>query len=163
MTREALNGVDLKILEELKRNAKMTYRELSSKLGVAIGTIYNRIRKLEEAGIIRKFTVDIDYEKLGYDLTAIIMIQVEGPYIIEVERELAKFDEVMSVYDITGEFDIAVIAKFRGREELNKFIKKILTMPHIKRTVTSIALSVVKENFSMKTNLQAFKPKYTKN
>ncbi len=144
-----IDEIDLKIIEELRRNAKLTYKELSDKLGVAIGTIYNRIRKLEEIGVIKRFTIDIDYEKLGCDLTALIMIQVEGPYIIEVEKELAKFDQVMSVYDITGEFDIAVIAKFKGRKELNKFIKGILTMPHIKRTVTSIVLSIVKENFNM--------------
>ena len=142
-----LDDIDLKIIKELHENAKQTYRELSDKLGLAIGTIYNRIRKLEENGVIRNYTINIDYSKLGYDLTAIIMMQVEGPYIIKIEKQLAEFEEVMSVYDITGEFDIAVIAKFMDREHLNKFIKGILTMPHIKRTVTSIVLSIVKENF----------------
>jgi len=142
-----LDDIDLKIIKELHENAKQTYRELSDKLGLAIGTIYNRIRKLEENGVIRNYTINIDYSKLGYDLTAIIMMQVEGPYIIKIEKQLAEFEEVMSVYDITGEFDIAVIAKFMDREHLNKFIKDILTMPHIKRTVTSIVLSIVKENF----------------
>ncbi len=142
-----LDEIDIKIIKELQKNAKQTYRELSDKLGLAIGTIYNRIKKLEENGVIRNFTINLDYSKLGYDLTAIIMMQVEGPYIIEIEKRLANYEEVMSVYDITGEFDIAVIAKFVDREHLNKFIKGILTMPHIKRTVTSIALSVVKENF----------------
>lgn len=147
MANPKINELDLKIIEELRENSRQTYKELAEKFNIAIGTVYNRIKKLEEAGIIRGFTIDVDYSKLGYDLTAIIMIQVEGPYIVEVERKLASFNEVMSVYDITGEFDIAVIAKFKDREHLNKFIKGILTMPHIKRTVTSIALSVVKENF----------------
>jgi len=142
-----IDEIDLKIIEELRKNSRQTYKELAEKFNIAIGTVYNRIKRLEEAGVIKSFTVDIDYSKLGYDLTAIIMIQVEGPYIIEVEKKIASFNEVMSVYDITGEFDIAVIAKFKDREHLNKFIKGILTMPHIKRTVTSIALSVVKENF----------------
>lgn len=147
MTSIKLDEIDIKIIEELKRNSRQTYKGLAEKFNIAIGTVYNRIRKLEELGIIKSFTIDIDYSKLGYDLTAIIMIQVEGPYIIEVEKKIANFKEVMSVYDITGEFDIAVIAKFKDREHLNKFIKGILTMPHIRRTVTSIALSVMKENF----------------
>ncbi|MCD6154330.1 MAG: Lrp/AsnC family transcriptional regulator [archaeon GB-1867-097] len=145
--RVELNDVEKKILEELRRNSKQTYKELSRKLGLAIGTIHNKIKKLERKGVILNYTVNIDYSKAGYDLTGIIMIKVEGPFIIEVEKKLAEFEEIMSVYDITGEFDIAVIAKFKDREHLNRVIKKILSMPHIERTNTSIVLSIVKENF----------------
>jgi DNA-binding Lrp family transcriptional regulator len=67
---------------------------------------------------------------------------------VEVEEKLSKYEENMSVYDVTGDFDVVVIAKVKDREHLNKLVKGILTIPHVKRTVTSIALSVVKENFT---------------
>jgi len=142
-----IDNLDIRIIRELRRDSKNTYKSLSQTIGTSLGTIYNRIRKLEKMGIIKNYTINIDYSKLGYDLTALIMLEVDGPYIIEIEQKLSEYDEVMSVYDITGEFDVAVIAKIKDRDHLNKLIKTILTTPHIKRTVTSIALSIVKENF----------------
>jgi len=142
-----LDEIDIKILDELRRNSKITYKEIAKSMNISVGAVYNRIRRLENEGVIKGYTINLDYSKMGYDLTAIIMLQVEGPHIVEVEKILAKYNENMSVYDITGEYDIAVIAKLRDREHLNKLIKDILTIPHVKRTVTSIALSVVKENF----------------
>lgn len=142
-----IDDVDLEIIRRLKENSKLTYKEIAEAMGISIGAVYNRIKRLEEYGVIKGYTVNIDYSKLGYDLTAIIMLQVDGPHIIEVEKKLAKYEENMSVYDVTGDFDIVVIAKVKDREHLNKLIKEILTIPHVKRTVTSIALSVVKENF----------------
>lgn len=142
-----LDEIDIKILDELRRNSKITYKEIAKSMNISVGAVYNRIRRLESEGVIKGYTINLDYSKMGYDLTAIIMLQVEGPHIVEVEKILAKYNENMSVYDITGEYDIAVIAKLRDREHLNKLIKDILTIPHVKRTVTSIALSVVKENF----------------
>jgi DNA-binding Lrp family transcriptional regulator len=92
----------------------------------------------------------VDPVKLGYGLTALILIQAEGQYILEVEKELAKLDDVICIYDITGDFDIAVVARFRSRDALNKFIKGTLKMPHVIRTVTNVALNVVKEDFRVK-------------
>ncbi|MEM2743408.1 MAG: Lrp/AsnC family transcriptional regulator, partial [Candidatus Methanomethylicaceae archaeon] len=112
---------------------------------ISIGTIHNRIKRMRDLGIIKGFSVILDSEKMGYELTAIILIQVDGGYILDVERTLANSRPVIAVYDITGDFDIIVIAKFKSREELNTFIKDVLKIPHVKRTVTSIALNIVKE------------------
>lgn len=92
----------------------------------------------------------MDPIKVGYGLTALILIQAEGQYLLEVEKELAKLDDVICIYDITGDFDIAVVARFRSRDMLNKFIKDTLRMPHVIRTVTNVALNVVKEDFRVK-------------
>ena len=83
--------------------------------------------------------------KMGYMLTAIIMIQVEGDHMVEVENEIAKESNVLSVYDITGEYDAIVFAKFRDNAALNGFLKKLLTERYIKRTTTLVALNAVKE------------------
>ena len=82
---------------------------------------------------------------MGYAVTAIIMIQVEGEHMLEIENEIAKESNVLSVYDITGEYDAVVFAKFRDNASLNGFLKKLLSERFIKRTTTLVALNAVKE------------------
>jgi len=140
-----INGFDLKILRALQSDARKSYRDIANELNVAVGTVYNRIKKLMDKGVLKGYTVVLDPSRLGYDLTALILIQVDGAHLVEVENELAKFKDTVAVYDITGEFDVAVIAKFKTRDALNKFVKNILKIPYIKRTSTSVVLNVVKE------------------
>jgi DNA-binding Lrp family transcriptional regulator len=68
---------------------------------------------------------------------------------LDAEKEIAEIQNVMSVYDITGDFDIAVLARFKNREGLNAFVKQLLALPYIKRTVTNVVLNVVKEDFRL--------------
>ncbi|MHC1567010.1 MAG: Lrp/AsnC family transcriptional regulator [Candidatus Syntropharchaeia archaeon] len=140
-----IDELDIKIIRELKRDARTSYREIAERLGVAEGTVYNRIHKLKEIGAIRRFIPDIDYSKLGYDLSALIGVTVEGGYLSEVERKIAGEPNVSAVFDVTGDYDAVVIAKFRGREDLNNLVKKILSIPHVLRTHTMVVLNVVKE------------------
>ncbi len=145
-----LDDLDIKILRALEENARMSYREIAQKFGVATGTIYNRIKKLTDRGVIKGYAPLIDPEKVGLNITALILVQVDGKHLVEVEEEIAKFDEVSVVYDITGDFDVAVVARFRDRDELNSFIKRLLAMQHVKRTVTNFVLNVVKEDLRVR-------------
>jgi len=108
------------------------------------------VKNLEDNGILKGYTIMLDSAKLGYGLTALILIEAEGRYLPEVETELAKLDEVICIYDITGDYDIAVVARFKNRSTLNSFIKSALKMPHVSRTVTNVVLNVVKEDFRVK-------------
>jgi len=142
--------VDLKIISLLQEDSRMSFNKIASKLRISVGTVYNRVKSLESRGIIKGYTVMVVPAKLGQTLTAIIMIQAEGKHLVEVEDELARMDEVICVYDITGDFDIAVIARFRDRFELNSFVKRILKMTYVRRTVTNVILNIVKEDFRVK-------------
>lgn len=142
-----LDDVDVRILIELQKDSRRSYRDIARAIGVATGTVYNRIKSLTEAGVITGYASVIDASKVGYELTALILLQVAGKHLMDTEREIAKFGNVFCVYDITGEFDAAILAKFRSREEMNRFIKRLVAMPHVKRTVTSFVLNVVKEDF----------------
>ncbi|MDI9643932.1 MAG: Lrp/AsnC family transcriptional regulator [Candidatus Verstraetearchaeota archaeon] len=137
---------DLMILRELQEDAMTSYRDIAEKLGLSVGTVHNRIKRLKEIGLIKSFSAIIDAEKLGFGLTAIVLMQVEGGKIVEVEQKLSASKSILAVYDTTGEFDIIAIGKFRNREDLNAFIKETLKIEAVKRTVTSIALNVVKED-----------------
>jgi len=147
---QKLDSIDFQILRMLQEDSRMSYRKIADALGIAVGTVYNRIKRLEDEGVFKAYTVIVDPTKIGYDLTAVILIQAEGPHLAEVEKEIAQSDHAICVYDITGDFDIAVIVRFRDRSMLNNFIKGILKMPHITRTVTNVTLNVVKEDFRIK-------------
>jgi len=147
---QKLDDIDFKIIRILQEDSRMSYRKIADALGIAVGTVYNRIKRLEEGGVFKAYTVMVDPAKLGYELTAVILIQAEGSHLLEVEKEVAQSDSTIGVYDVTGDFDIAVIARFKSRSMLNSFIKGILKTPHITRTVTNVALNVVKEDFRVK-------------
>jgi Lrp/AsnC family transcriptional regulator for asnA, asnC and gidA len=144
-----IDEIDVAILKEVQEDSKTSYRDIAKKLGLSVGTVHNRVKKMSEMGVIKSFAAVLDPEKLGFDLTAVILMQVDGGHIVDVERALAKSKSVMAVYDTTGDFDIITIAKFRSREELNTFIKETLKMPNVKRSVTSIVLNVVKEDLRL--------------
>jgi DNA-binding Lrp family transcriptional regulator len=91
----------------------------------------------------------INHSKLGFDLTAIIGITAEGKHLVELEEIIAKEPNVTAVYDVTGEFDVITVAKFKTREDLSEFVKKIAGMKHVKRTYTMLVLNVVKETHAV--------------
>lgn len=144
-----MDELDRKIISILQKDARLSYREIAKKLGIAVGTVYNRLKKLEEEKVILGFTPKLDYSKLGYDLTTIIGVRAQGKRIIEIEREISKDPHVACVYDVTGEYDIIVIAKFRGREDMNKFVKKLLRIDGVEKTYTHVAMEVVKEDLTL--------------
>ena len=146
---DKLDELDIKILVELQEDARKSLREMAEKLGVAEATVYNRINKMRKAGIIKKFIPVIDYSKLGYDLIAVIGITAEGGYLIEIEEHLAEEPNVTAVYDVTGEFDVITVAKFKDRQSLNAFVKRIASLEHVKKTYTMLVLNVVKETHAI--------------
>ena len=147
---EHLEDIDLRILSLMQEDCRLSFNKIARKLGISVGTAFNHIKKLEKKGIINGYTVTLNPDKLGYNLTVIIMIQAEGNFLVDVETEISKSANTVAVYDITGDYDAVAIAKFRDRTSLNAFIKNLLALPHIKRTVTHIALNVIKEDIGVK-------------
>lgn len=145
-TEVEVNELDLKILDVIKNDAKLSVREIAKILNKSPSTILSRIKKLERIGVIKGYATLIDYSKLNYQVTAITLLQVEGPYIEEVEKLLASEPNVRAVYDVTGEYDVIVISLFKTVSELDNFIKRLLKVPHIRRSITSIAFRVIKDN-----------------
>jgi len=145
-----VDDVDRKIMRLLQEDARKSFNKIADSLGIAVGTAYNRVKSLEDRGVLKGYTIMLDSAKLGYGLTALILIEAEGRYLPEVEKELAQLDEVICIYDITGDYDVAVVARFKDRSSLNNFIKSALKMPHVTRTVTNVVLNVVKEDFRVK-------------
>lgn len=144
-----LNETDNKILQVLLEDARFSSRQIAKKVGVSVGTVLARIKKMEGEGIIKNYAALLDHEKLGYQLTVVTEITVAKGRLVETEKEIANIPNVCGVYDVTGLTDAVIVAKFRGREELGQFTKRLLALPYIERTNTHVVLSTVKEDFRL--------------
>jgi DNA-binding Lrp family transcriptional regulator len=144
-----IDDLDLKILRHLLDNGRASYRQIASALRVSTTTVASRAEKLEEGKLVKGYSTIVDFQKLGYELTVITEILVSKGKLLEMEREIAKIPSVCAVYDVTGEIDGVVIAKFKDREELSHFTKGLLAMPFVERTNSHVVLTTVKEDFRL--------------
>jgi len=144
-----LNETDKKILKNLLEDARFSSRQIAKNVGVSVGTVLSRIRKMEDAGLIKGYSIILDHEKLGYELTVVTEITVSKGRLVEMENEIAKMPGVCGVYDVTGLTDAVIIGKFKSREDLGKFTKRLLALPYIERTNTHVVLATMKENFRL--------------
>src|SRR4030042_1792769 len=136
-----LNETDIKILQSLLEDARFSSRQIAKKIGVSVGTVLSRIEKMERDGIIKGYSALLNHEKLGYQLTVVSEITVSKGRLVEMEEEIAKIPSVCGVYDVTGSTDAVIIAKFKSREDLGAFTKRLLALPYIERTNTHVVLN----------------------
>jgi DNA-binding Lrp family transcriptional regulator len=141
-----LDEKDEKILKHLLVDARQSARHLAHKLNVSTVTMISRIKKLEAREIIDGYTVKLNHEVLGYDITGIIEVTTNKGKMLEIENEIAKTENVCAVYDITGDADTLVIGKFKDRKSLSEFVKKVSSIPNVENTVTHLVLNTVKED-----------------
>lgn len=141
-----LDEIDLAILGELIEDARRSYREIAKRLNVSVGTVAARVKRLESLGVIKGYSAIVDYEKLGYELTVVTEVTVSKGRLLEVQREISLIPNTVSVYDVTGTVDSIVVSKFKNRQEVSNFTKKLLSIPYVERTNTHVVLTVVKED-----------------
>ncbi len=143
-----MDTLDKQILELLSDDGRKSYRKISRELGVSVGTIHNRVDKLTKSGIISKFVPVINHEKLGYTLTAVIGIEIKGGSVLNLTEKEPFKNNLLAVYDVTGQFDGILIAKFKNTFELNKFIKLLLKEENVTKTYTQTVLNIIKEELN---------------
>lgn len=140
------DNLDVKIIESLSEDGRKSLRSVAEELDVSVTTISNHLDEMEEKGVIKGFKPVLNYPELGYTVTCALMIKAEGDSIRDLVDELEEEDSLLYVYEITGDFDVIAIGKFRNTEEMNDMIKKLLNSPMVKETNTNVVLSTVKEN-----------------
>ncbi len=141
-----LDDTDRRILSVLQRDARASMRRISKEAGVSLGTVSNRVRRLEESGVIRGYTVMLDPEKAGWELTVVIGLRIQKGRLIEIQEKIAKDSRVYGVYDVTGDFDSMVIARARDRSDLDDLSKNVMSVDGVERSVTHLVLNTVKES-----------------
>ena len=141
-----LDDTDRAILAALSADARTSMRSIADTVGVALGTVSNRVKRLEELGVINGYAVQMDPAKVGWTMTVLSGLRIEKGRLMELQRKIAEDPRVFGVYDVTGEFDSMVLARGRDRDDLDDFSKTTMSSDGIERTVTHVVLNTVKES-----------------
>ena len=142
----ALDNIDRSIIEELERDSRTSQRKLASKIGVAQGTITNRMQRLEKEGIIKGYGVKLDAESVGWGMTIMAGLRIEKGRMIEVQEKISSDPRVFTVYDTTGDWDSMVLARVKDRSDLDDLTKSVFTLEGVVRSFTHVVLNTVKED-----------------
>lgn len=142
----ALDNIDRSIIEELERDSRTSQRKLASKIGVAQGTITNRMQRLEKDGIIKGYGVKLDAESVGWGMTIMAGLRIEKGRMIEVQEKISSDPRVFTVYDTTGDWDSMVLARVKDRSDLDDLTKSVFTLEGVVRSFTHVVLNTVKED-----------------
>jgi DNA-binding Lrp family transcriptional regulator len=139
-------NLDSRLVNELLEDGRASLRSLAEELDVSVTTVSNHLSDLEEQGVIQGYTPVVDYGELGYDVTAVIQLKVEGSALPEITDRLRDHEQMVSVYEVTGDHDVVAIGKFTDTDHMNDQIKTLLTDPDIKESNTSVVLNTVVED-----------------
>lgn len=134
------------LINALLADGRASLRSIAEELDVSVTTVSNHLTDLEESDVIGGYAPIVDYGKLGYDVTAILQLKVEGNALPEVTERLKDHRQMISVYEVTGDYDIIAIGKFKDTDGMNDQIKALLVDPDIKETNTSVVLNSACEN-----------------
>ena len=137
--------LDAKLINALLSDGRASLRSLAERLDVSVTTVSNHLADLEEEGVIRGYQPTVDYDRLGYDVTAVIQLKVEGSSLPEITDRLTAHRQMTSVYEVTGDYDLVAVAKFTDTDGMNDQIKSLLTDPDINETNTSVVLNAAVE------------------
>ncbi|GGL48722.1 HTH-type transcriptional regulator Lrp [Halocalculus aciditolerans] len=143
MTYENLDG---QLINALLGDGRASLRSLAEDLDVSVTTVSNHLSDLEDAGVIKDYTPVVDYDALGYDVTAILQLKVEGNALPDLSDRLRGHKQMVSVYEVTGDYDIVAVGKFRDTDDMNHLIKKLLGDADIKESNTSVVLNAAAEH-----------------
>ena len=133
------------ILHALIENSRLSIRKIAKKTGHSPATIMGRMKQLEKAGIIKNYTTTVDYDKLGYEFCIISHVRVLKAKHRDVGLEAAKSPNVIAVYDVTGPFDMVILARFKNNKKADAFLKKLRDHEFVERTETMIIMHTLKE------------------
>ncbi|MFC7130799.1 HTH-type transcriptional regulator Lrp [Haloferax chudinovii] len=139
-------NLDSDLINALLADGRRSLRSLAEELDVSVTTVSNHLRDLEDEGIIEGYTPRVDYDALGYDVTAVMHLKVEGSALSEVTELLAAEPQMVSVYEVTGDYDVLAVGKFRNTDDMNRQIKALLSEAPIRESNTSVVLNAVSEN-----------------
>ncbi|WP_254824307.1 HTH-type transcriptional regulator Lrp [Haloglomus halophilum] len=138
--------LDTELVNELIGNGRASLRSLAEELDVSVTTVSNHLNDLEERGVITGYSPIVEYDQLGYDVTAILRLKVEGSALPDLTERLQGHRQMVSVYEVTGEFDIIGVGKFEDTDDMNATIKDLLADADVNESSTAVVLNTPAEN-----------------
>lgn len=141
-----VDDIDRQVVNALLDDGRASARDVAAETGVAATTVSRRMDQLVEAGVIEEYTARVDYAELGYAVTAIFQLSVDGSGLVEVTERLREQPNMIAVYEVTGSHDIVAVGKFRDTDDMNAHIKELLTDPDVRTASTAVVLNTVREH-----------------
>ena len=141
-----LDYINYRILDVLSKNSSLPFVELAKQIGISDATIHTRVKKLLTLGIIKKFTIFVDNDLLGYDHLAFINLKIERGRTEETTNSLMKIEEILEIHEIYDKFDLLIKIRTKNLDNLRDIIvNKILSINYIKETELMTVLRTRKE------------------
>lgn len=141
-----LDEIDLQIIELLQTNARVKRSELAEKVNLTVPAVSERINKLEEKGLIKRYTAQLDFKKAGYDVTAFIFVFMESSkYYNAFTQRAMNEPEILECHSITGEGSHILKVVTENTSSLEKILSKIQAWPGVTGTKTNVVLSTIKD------------------
>ena len=142
----AYENLDTELINELLNDGRASLRSLAEELDVSVTTISNHIAELEDAGVIKGYSPEVNYDELGYNVTATIQLNVEGSALADFTDDLREHSQITSIYEVTGDYDVIAVGKFSDTDEMNDQIKALLNDSGVKESNTNVVLNSVSEH-----------------
>jgi Transcriptional regulators len=140
-----LDDIDKKILNILQQDSRIPFSRLAKMLNLSEATIYVRIKRLKENGVIRGFYTEIDFDKIGLSVVAFILIKADPKKYDNILKQLVEMKEIYEIYDVTGEYYAVLKVRVPTREDLAKVLDKIGNMDGVTSTYTMLVLRSIKD------------------
>ena len=135
---------DFELIKLLMKNSRTPYVKLGELLGVSETAIRKRVRKLEEEGVIKRYTIEVDPKKLGFKVNALIGLDTVPERFIAVIEELKAMEEVLGLYSASGDHMILLECWFKDSDELTRFVKRLESIRGVTRVCPAIILEKLK-------------------
>ena len=129
-----LDEVDIGIIDHLRENSRTTFVDIGKALGVSDATVYNRVKRLVEVGVIKRFTVEVEEAALGRKVSGFMLINVRPGAVKDVSRQIAVIDRVSEVHEVHGPEELIVKVKARNLSKLRSVILKVREIPNVAQT-----------------------------
>jgi len=141
-----MDKMDRKILEILLKDAQTPLTKIASEIGVHPSTVSYRIKNLIKTGAIRKFSISVNWKKLGWNIEAAVLIDAEQKDLRRIAKDLCKFEEVIEVHSITGYHDLLIMVVAKDMEDFQKFMEeKLAAISGVVRSYPAMVVEDYKE------------------
>lgn len=142
---DELDHIDRELLKVLQDNADLTYSDIGRLLNLSPSTVYMRIKRLKDRGLIRRIVAEVDPAKLGFKLRALIFLDIDIKKYSKVVELIRGLQQVKAVYDVTGEWALVLEVLVRDHKELSDLLDMIGSVDGVYSTSTMIVLRTIKE------------------
>ncbi|HEY4611915.1 MAG TPA: Lrp/AsnC family transcriptional regulator [Bacteroidota bacterium] len=148
-----LDDIDIKILEVLQKQGRTRRNDLAERVGLSLPAASERLRKLEESGIISGYFAKVDHKQLGKDITAFVTVTIDSSKHYHAFLDHANAaEDILECHAITGEGTHIIKVRTENAASLEKLLAKIQSWQGVVKTTTSVALSTTKETFRVRVS-----------